>query len=57
MSVLSWGKCKIETTPSIDGAPGASASWTVLPTPKEDTTKVTPTAGTEKNVLLKTMTD
>lgn len=28
MSVLSWGKCKIETTPSIDGAPGASASWT-----------------------------
>lgn len=48
MSVLSWGKCKIETTPSIDGAPGADASWTELPTPKEDTTKVTPTAGTEK---------
>lgn len=48
MSVLSWGKCKIETTPSTDGAPGASASWKVLPTPKEDTTKITPTAGTEK---------
>lgn len=51
MSVLSWGKCKIETTPSIDGAPGASASWTELPTPKEDTTKVTPTAGTEKTAM------
>ena len=48
MAILSWGKCKIETTPSTDGAPGSSASWTELDTPKEDTTKVTPTAGTEK---------
>lgn len=48
MSVLSWGKCGIETAPSTNGAPGASASWKALPTPKEDTTKITPTAGTEK---------
>lgn len=45
--ILSWGKCKIETTPSTDGAPGTSAKWTELDTPKEDTTKVTPTAGTK----------
>lgn len=48
MSILSWGKCKIETTPSVDGAPGASAQWKAIDTPKEDTTKITPTAGTEK---------
>lgn len=47
MSVLSWGKCFIETTPSTDGAPGASASWKAIDTPKEKTTKVTPTAGTQ----------
>lgn len=47
MAILSWGKCKIETTPSISGAPGASADWTVIDTPKQDTTKVTPTAGSE----------
>lgn len=45
MAVLSWGKCKIETTPSTNGAP--TNTWKVLDTPKEDTTKVTPTAGTE----------
>lgn len=48
MSLLSWGKCKIETTPSVNGEPGADASWTALDTPKEDTTKINPTAGTEK---------
>lgn len=48
MSLLSWGKCKIETTPSVNGEPGAAASWTALDTPKEDTTKIKPTAGTEK---------
>ncbi len=47
MAVLSWGKCFIETTPSTDGAPGSSASWTTIDTPKENTTKVTPTAGTQ----------
>lgn len=48
MAVLSWGKCKIETTPSTNGAPADNAEWKALDTPKEDTTKITPTAGTEK---------
>lgn len=48
MAVLSWGKCKIETTPSTNGAPTTPESWEALDTPKEDTTKITPTAGTEK---------
>lgn len=47
MAILSWGKCKIETTPSTDGAPGADAVWTALDTPKKDTTKLTPTTGEE----------
>ena len=46
MAVLSWGKCKIETTPSTNGAPTTPESWEALDTPKEDTTKITPTAGT-----------
>lgn len=48
MSVLSWGKPKIETTPCTDGAPATSATWKELPTPKEDTTQLTPTKGQEK---------
>lgn len=52
MSVLSWGKCKIETTPSTNVAPSTNGApgtaWKELPVPKEDTTKITPTAGTEK---------
>lgn len=48
MSVLSWGKCSITTTTSEDGAPGSSATWKEIDTPKEDTTKLTATAGTEK---------
>lgn len=47
MAILSWGKCSITTTTSTDGAPAADASWKAIDTPKEDTTKVTPTAGTE----------
>lgn len=47
MSILSWGKCLIEHTTSTDGAPGTT--WTALDTPKQDTTKLTPTAGTETN--------
>lgn len=45
MAILSWGKCKIEFANSIAGAP--NGAWTEIDTPKEDTTKVTPTAGTE----------
>lgn len=48
MSILSWGKCTIFKTESTNGAPAQSASWTEIETPKEDTTKLTPTAGTEK---------
>lgn len=49
MSALSWGKCTIEHAISENGAPKSdSASWTAIDTPKEDTTKLTSTAGTEK---------
>lgn len=48
MSILSWGKCSITHTPSVSGAPAAGASWSAIDTPKEDTTKITPTAGAEK---------
>lgn len=43
--ILSWGKCKVETSVSTDGAP--ADSWKELDTPKKDTTKLTPTAGEE----------
>lgn len=48
MSILSWGKCTITKTESTGGEPSASATWVEIDTPKEDTTKLTPTAGTEK---------
>ena len=50
MAVLSWGKCTLEHVVSENGAPkgGGSASWKALPTPKENTTKITPSAGTQK---------
>lgn len=47
MSILSWGKCLIEHSTSTNGAPGTD--WTAIDTPKEDTTKLTPSAGTEVN--------
>lgn len=43
MAILSWGKCKIEHAAAN---PGSGANWTELDTPKENTTKLTPTAGT-----------
>ncbi len=47
MSILSWGKCGIQYCPSVDGVP--SGDWTDLAdTPKEDTTKLTASQGTEK---------
>lgn len=45
MAVLSWGKCTIEHTTSTDGAAGST--WTAIDTPREDTTQLTTTAGTE----------
>lgn len=51
MSVLSWGKPDIETAESTNGAPAASATWKSIDTPKDTTTKLTPTAGTETEAL------
>lgn len=45
MSVLSWGKPTFETSTSTNGKP--AEVWKELPTPKEDTLKLTPTAGTD----------
>lgn len=45
MSLLSWGKGLLETTTSTDGAAGSN--WTSIDTPKQDTLKLTPTAGQE----------
>lgn len=44
--ILSWGKCKITHAGSVQGAP--VGNWNEIDTPKEGTTKLTPTAGTEK---------
>lgn len=51
MAILSWGKPTIETTASTDGAPGSSASWTTIDTPKDGTTQLTTTAGTETEAV------
>lgn len=45
MSILSWGKCSITKTTSTNGAP--TTNWAAIDTPKEDTTKLTTTAGNE----------
>ena len=45
MAILSWGKCNIECADSVAGAP--VGVWKEIDTPKADTTKITPTAGTE----------
>lgn len=47
MAILSWGKCLIQHADSVNGAPSAGATWTDIDTPKQDTTKITPTAGNE----------
>lgn len=48
MALLSWGQCRVKHTPSTNGAPTANANWTELDIPKEDSTKLTATAGAEK---------
>ncbi len=47
MAILSWGKCLIQHKNSVNGAPATAEDWTDIDTPKEDTTKITPTAGNE----------
>ena len=49
MSILSWGKCTITKAESTNGAPASGATWAAIDTPKEDTTKITASAGTEKS--------
>lgn len=49
MSVLSWGKPKVEFTKSVNGAvPTEPTPWTAFPEIKEDTAKLTTTEGTKK---------
>lgn len=54
MSTLSWGKCSIRHCESFNGIPSIPLvteqnleSWTLIDTPKEDTTKLNTTAGNE----------
>lgn len=47
MAILSWGKPKVEVTPSIGGEPGTGAVWDAFPEIKENTAKLTPTKGTK----------
>ena len=45
MAVLSWGKPRIQKCASVAGIP--DGNWVDLDTPKQDTTKLTTTAGQE----------
>lgn len=49
MAELSWGKPDIEIAESVNGAP--AAEWTAIDTPKDTTTKLTTTAGTEVEAI------
>lgn len=51
MALLSWGKPLITTTECSGGQPALSAEWTVIDTPKDGTTKLNPTAGTEQEAI------
>ena len=42
MAVLSWGKCGLETTPSVNGAPDAAAQWKAIDTPKKTQHRLPP---------------
>lgn len=44
---INIGKCVIKYKTSTDGVPLASGEWKELPTPKEGTTTLTPTEGTD----------
>ena len=50
MSVLSWGKPKVEFTKSVNGEVPTepTPAWTAFPEIKEDTAKLTTTEGTKK---------
>lgn len=52
MAVLSWGKPKIEFTKLENGEVPSSAVWTALPTPVENTTKLTTESGEKKEAKI-----
>lgn len=48
MATISWGKpSAFETTPSVDRAPAASATWESIETPKDGTMQINVTEGSE----------
>lgn len=48
MATISWGKpSSFQTTPSVDGEPAASATWTDIDTPKDGTLQINVTEGSE----------
>ncbi|MGN0206616.1 MAG: hypothetical protein ACI4BC_05180 [Muribaculaceae bacterium] len=51
MATLSWGKPTIETAASSNGAPDTDAGWKAIAVPKDTTTKLTTTAGSETEAL------
>jgi len=51
MAILSWGRPKVETAPSVNGAPEATAVWTAFPEIKEGTAKLTATKGNKTEAL------
>lgn len=52
MATISWGKpSQFQTTPSVDGAPAASATWKDIETPKEDTLQIVVTEGSEVTAI------
>lgn len=48
MATISWGKpSSFETTPSVDRAPAADATWESIETPKDGTLQINVTEGAE----------
>lgn len=48
MAEISWGKPKIEIAPYVNGALPVTPTWAEIPVPKEDSTQLTTTKGTQK---------
>lgn len=49
MAVLNWGECDLfHAVPEGGAAPKTKSGWKELPTPKEDSTKLTSNEGTDK---------
>lgn len=52
MAKVNIGKCKIYHKTSTNGAPEASGDWTELPTPKEGTTTLSASEGTDVEAVI-----